>query len=82
MGRTVVPAMMVQEQEAERWSKFRRALRREDQIIVDELFLLARKHVQAASYASDPLPFETLMLSMLIELQKQIHVLEHRRMAV
>ena len=70
MGRTVPPMMMVLEAETARWAKFRRALRKEDQTVLDELFLLARKHVQAASYASDALPFEAILLAMLIEIHK------------
>ena len=42
MGRTVPTFTMVLQQEMESWSKFRRALRREDQEAMDELFRAAR----------------------------------------
>ena len=47
MGRTVLPYSQVWEAERQRWLKFRRALRREDQAHLDRLFELARLHLQA-----------------------------------
>ena len=61
-----------------RWQKFRRALRREDQAQFDRLFELARLHLQAGVYASNPWPLESMLLSMLLEHQKTISVLEER----
>jgi hypothetical protein len=48
-------------------AKFRRALRREDQLVFDDLFVAAYKHRAAASYAGHLLPFETFLLAMQIE---------------
>lgn len=59
-----------------RWQKFRRALRREDQAQFDRLFELARLHLQAGVYASNPWPLESMLLSMLLEHQKVISALE------
>jgi hypothetical protein len=66
-------------------AKFRRALRAEDQDAFDDLFRLARYHVAAAAYASHALPFEVMLLAMLLEehksvlhLQKEIERLENR----
>ena len=53
-------------------SKYRRALRREDQIILDDLFVAAYKHRAASSYSGHLLPFETFLLSMLIEEHKEV----------
>jgi len=53
-------------------AKFRRALRREDQIIFDDLFVAAYKHRAAASYAGHLLPFETFLLAMQIEDHKEV----------
>ncbi len=58
MGRTVLPYSHVWEEERSRWLKFRRALRREDQGHFDRLFELARLHLQAGVYASNPWPLE------------------------
>ncbi|MCX5891861.1 MAG: hypothetical protein NTW80_02630 [Deltaproteobacteria bacterium] len=61
MGRTVLPSYShVWEEERLRWQKFRRALRREDQTQFDRLFELARLHLQAGVYASNPWPLEVL----------------------
>ena len=53
-------------------AKFRRALRREDQVVFDDLFVAAYKHRAAASYAGHLLPFETFLLAMQIEDHKEI----------
>jgi len=53
-------------------AKFRRALRREDQIVFDDLFVAAYKHRAAAAYAGHLLPFETFLLSMQIEDHKEV----------
>jgi hypothetical protein len=78
MGRTVLPYSHVWEEERSRWLKFRRALRREDQAQFDRLFDLARLHLQAGVYASNPWPLETMLLSMLLEHQKAIVLLQER----
>ncbi len=78
MGRTVLPYSQVWEAERQRWQKFRRALRREDQVHLDRLFELARLHLQAGVYASNPWPLESLFLSMLLEHQKVLSALEER----
>jgi len=53
-------------------AKFRRALRREDQLVFDDLFVAAYKHRAAASYAGHLLPFETFLLAMQIEDHKEM----------
>ena len=78
MGRTVLPYSQVWEAERQRWQKFRRALRREDQVHLDRLFELARLHLQAGVYASNPWPLESLLLSMLLEHQKALSALEEQ----
>jgi hypothetical protein len=58
MGRTVLPYSQVWEEERSRWLKFRRALRKEDQVHLDRLFEQARLHLQAGVYASNLWPLE------------------------
>ena len=53
-------------------ARFRRALRREDQIVFDDLFTAAYKHRAAAAHAGHLLPFETFLLSMQIEDHKEV----------
>lgn len=61
-------------------ARFRRALRREDQIVFDDLFTAAYKHRAAAAYAGHLLPFETFLLSMQIEDHKEVmHLREEIR---
>jgi hypothetical protein len=78
MGRTVLPYSHAWEEERRRWLKFRRALRRADQAHLDRLFELARLHLQAGVYASNPWPLESMLLSMLLEHQKALGALEER----
>ena len=62
----------VLEQEIQEWKKFRWALRREDQLIFDQLFEKARLHVDAGSNAARPWPFETILISILLEQEKAL----------
>jgi len=78
MGRTVLPFSRVLEQEVQEWKKFRRGLRKEDQQFLDHLFEEARLHVQAGVYASRPWPFETIVISILIEHEKALVELRSR----
>ncbi len=56
------------EQEILEWNKFRRALRKEDQQVFDQLFEKSRLHVEAGSKASRPWAFETILISVLLHL--------------
>ncbi len=53
-------------------ANFRRALRREDQLIFDDLFVAAYKHRAAAAYAGHLLPFETFLLSGWLEDHREV----------
>jgi acyl carrier protein phosphodiesterase len=70
MGRTLETFTQKIDRIRSEWSLFRRALRREDQILLDTLFDHARLHAQASSYASPPDPFPAILLSVLIEERK------------
>jgi len=52
--------------------KVRWALRKEDQQVFDQLFEKARLHVEAGNNASRPWPFETILISMLLEQEKAL----------
>jgi hypothetical protein len=82
MGRTVLPFSQVIEQEVQEWRKFRRGLRKEDQQFLDRLFEEARLHVQAGVYASRPWPFETMLISMLLEHEKTLVELKAKLRAI
>ena len=82
MGRTLLPFSKILEQEAQEWRKFRRGLRREDQEFLDRLFEEARLHVQAGVYASRPWPFETILISILLEHEKALVELRSKLKAI
>jgi hypothetical protein len=75
MGRTLPSATQVFMQEEAAFTRFRRALRRADQLALDDLFASARQHLSAAQYATHALPFEVFLLSMLLEEHKEVMML-------
>ncbi len=68
---------MVVQAEMDTWSKFRRGLRKEDQEALDELFRSARMQLASSAYAARPIPFESIVMSMLIMQQRMIKELRH-----
>lgn len=72
MGRTLSTASMLIQKEEQSFSRFRRALRRVDQVALDDLFAAAHQHLAAAQYAAHALPFEVFLLSMLLEEHKEV----------
>ena len=78
MGRTLPSITRVFLEEQAELARFRRALRRSDQQALDDLIAAARQHLAAAAYASHALPFETFLLSMLLEEHKIVLELRQR----
>ena len=78
MGRTLPSAGIQFLQEQEAFSRFRRALRREDQLALDDLFSYAHQHLSEAAYAAHALPFEVLLLTMLLEEHKLVLQVIHQ----
>lgn len=72
MGRTLPTISQVFLQEQSTLSAFRRALRRNDQLVLDDLLIAAQKHLAAVAYAADALPMEMFLLSMLLEEHKEV----------
>ncbi len=72
MGRTLPTYRMLLEEEIMRWKDYRRALRKKDQEAFDKLIKHARAHSFASGYQIVTNPFETMTLSMLLELSKEI----------
>lgn len=77
MGRTLPSITQVFLQEQESFARFRRALRRSDQLALDDLFAAAHQHLAAAAYAAHALPFEVFLLAMLLEEHKEVLRLRH-----
>ena len=83
MGRTLATFTMQVNQALEEWGKFKRALRKEDQEVLEALFAHARYHAQAGAYLAPTDPFSAMLLSMLLEerkarlaIEKRLHELE------
>jgi hypothetical protein len=72
MGRTLPSITQAFLHEEEALGRFRRGLRRSDQLVLNSLFAAARQHLAAAAYAALPLPFEAFLLAIVLEQQKQI----------
>ncbi len=71
MGRTVETFTRVIQEQESRWKKFRAALRKEDQDIFDDLFRAPKIHLASCAYAVNPIPFENIVMSMLVEERKR-----------
>ena len=72
------PKNQIIPQELESYSRFRRVLRKADQLVLDDLFNAARQHSDLAQYAPHALPFEIMLLTMLLEEHKQVRKLNDR----
>jgi len=77
MGRTVHTFRQLIDDAIARWSKFRRALRREDQEYFDRLFRRVRTYTQAATYQASDNPMEAILLSIALDHEKRLDALEH-----
>jgi hypothetical protein len=78
MGRTLTPYSQEYEAFQQRAQKFRRALRQEDQLILDEILELGRLNLQSGVYAAAPLPLESFLLAILVEYKKTINHLQQQ----
>ena len=78
MGRTVPTFTNIIDSELASWSKFRRGLRKEDQELFDDLFRAAKRHLAENFYAMRTIPFESIVMSIVLEQRKLIKQLETR----
>jgi hypothetical protein len=78
MGRTLQTTNQLILNEIANFNNFRRALRMDDQKLFDAVFAAARQHTAAISMADHALPFESVLLAVLIEQQRRIEQLESR----
>jgi hypothetical protein len=76
MGKTLPPFSQLIEYERRRWMPFKKALPKADQAIFDRLFDCAKLHIQAGVMVARPWPFETIVMAMVLEQQKQMERLE------
>jgi hypothetical protein len=78
MGRTVPTFTNIIDAEAESWSKYRRGLRKDDQDVFDDIFRAAKRRLASNFYAMRTIPFESIIMSIVIEQGKRIRQLEER----
>jgi hypothetical protein len=72
MGKTLPPFSHLLETERRRWASFKKMLPKADQGIFDRLFDCAKLHIQAGVMVSRPWPFETIVMAIFLEQQKQL----------
>lgn len=82
MGRTIASITQTWHEEESALKRFERALRREDQILLDELLTLSRLHLAEASYASNLYPLDMYLIAILVEVYKQLKNLQAQVRAV
>lgn len=70
MGKTIPPMSGLMQKEMSELTKFRRALRKEDQLVYDSLWVHVTKHMMACTQANHLLPLEIFLLTMLLEEHK------------
>lgn len=78
MGRTLPTFNTYLEHEIAQWAPFRRALRRKDRESFDRLFALVKRHMAEAANAARPVPFDALVMSIVLEHQKAIESLRDK----
>ncbi|KXA90525.1 hypothetical protein AKJ62_00665 [candidate division MSBL1 archaeon SCGC-AAA259D14] len=72
MGRTVPTYSQVLDKEVRKWREFYNALRRKDREIFDKVIELAKMNRDAGSQMRTPEPFKPMILSILLEQQKEL----------
>ena len=75
MGRTVPSFRMVIEQFGWEWGEFKRALRDVDKTSFEQLMNHARHHAEAGTNMPNPNPFEPVVMSILVEHEKELRKL-------
>lgn len=78
MGRSTQTFTEIIQRETASWSKFRRGLRKADQEVFDGIFRAAKNHLAENFYAVRTLPFESIIMSIIVEQGKQIKGLENK----
>ena len=86
MGKTVESYRIAIEDEISRWNGFAKALRKEEREAFDILIDACRNYASAGSNATQPLPLDPMIMSMLVsqqirlqKLQKEIDKLKQKK---
>jgi hypothetical protein len=78
MGRTVGTYRQVLEEMIADFDKFRRALRRADREAFERMMNKARRHSSAASYNVRATPAESMIVSILLEHEKELDAIRRK----
>lgn len=78
MGRTIASITQTWQQEEAALRRFQRALRKEDQALLDELLVMSHLHIAEASYASNLYPMDMYLISILLEVYKQLKATQNK----
>lgn len=78
MGRTLPTFRITLEKLAAEWAPFRRSLRTRDREAFDSMMNKARLHASSSSFMVDNSPLETIIMSILVEQEKEIMELRRR----
>jgi hypothetical protein len=78
MSKTVESYMMALEGEISRWNGFARALRKEDREAFEEMMDMGRYYSSEAGNATNPILFESFIMSILLAKQKRISTIEKK----
>ena len=70
MGRTIASITQTWQEEEAALNRFKRALRKDDQALLDELLVMSRLHLAEASYASNLYPLDMYIIAILLEVYK------------
>jgi hypothetical protein len=79
MGRNNDTFTLIIDRQRDTWGKFRRALRKEDQMLFDEMWRAPKLHLAAGAFIASETPLLTIIMSMLLEQYKMIRRLEGNR---
>ena len=76
MGRTVPTFRAALEVAIKRWDGYRKALRRDEREAFDRMMDACRLHSSASGQSTRPEPLEAMFMSILLEHQRKLEVLE------
>ncbi|MDK2972626.1 MAG: hypothetical protein PWP23_2381 [Candidatus Sumerlaeota bacterium] len=82
MGRTLPTFNTWLQEEIDSWKDFRRGLRAEQRPAFDRLFVRARKHTAEATCAARPVPFDALVMAILLEHEMELEQLSEEMAAL
>ena len=76
MGKTVESYRVSLDKEMQSWSRFARALRKEDRVVYDQLMDVCRNYASAGNHATRSVLFEAMIMCILLDQQKLLNRLK------